>query len=289
MEHIRKAIARAKADRKADRSAGSGLPHAPATGVNSEPLTRKTKRLQTEKPWVREAVNPDNFVQISRRVLQENRIIAHESKDPRSIYYDMLRTRVLGDMSAHGLKSVAITSPKLGCGKTVTALNLALSLARQSEGTILLVDLDLRRPMVARYMGMRPDVGIEEVITGQVRLADAVLVPDVVDQRLMLLPAPRPANNPTEQLVSSTMKELVLKLRNDDGFQLIIFDLPPMLSSDDFMAFLPQADCALLIAAAGQTTVHELTECERLMPQDAFLGCVLNKATAADRPYGAAA
>ena len=94
---------------------------------------------------------------------------------------------------------------------------------------------------------------------------------------LTVLAAPNSVLNPTEQIVSSTMRTVMSGLRKDPRYRLIIFDLPPMLTSDDFLAFLPQVDAALLVASAGETTVHDIAECERLIDPDKLLGCVLNK------------
>ena len=69
-------------------------------------------------------------------------------------YYDMLRTQVLQEMDKKSWQFLAVTSPTAACGKTVTACNLAMSIARLPERSVLLVDLDLRKPMVAEYLGV---------------------------------------------------------------------------------------------------------------------------------------
>ena len=81
---------------------------------------------------------------MDRHHLQAMRIVAYDSAEARSTHFDMLRTQVLQRMDAAGRQTVAVTSPRSGCGKTVSAINLALSMARQSEQAVLLVDLDLR-------------------------------------------------------------------------------------------------------------------------------------------------
>ena len=283
MEHIRQAIERAKADRRKSAAGSGSAASRGRDGVSGE---GKTEPGHAQTSEAADAIGARHGFRTNRRLLHENRIVAQEAADPRSIHYDMLRTQVLKMMADNSLKSLAVTSPKVGCGKTITTINLALSLARQSEGLILLVDLDLRRPMVARNFGIQPANGIEDVAAGRCRLSDALLVPDLCNKRLVLLPSPKPGSNPTELLVSSSMKRVIAELKDDPRYQLIMFDLPPMLSSDDFLAFMPQADCALLVAAVGQSTVHEISECERLMPEGTFLGCVLNKASEAEAGYG---
>jgi protein-tyrosine kinase len=81
--------------------------------------------------------------------LERSRIIAHASSSEHGRYYDMLRTQVLQEMDQKSWQFLGITSPTAGCGKTVTACNLAISIARLPARSVLLVDLDLRKRMVA--------------------------------------------------------------------------------------------------------------------------------------------
>jgi protein-tyrosine kinase len=224
-------------------------------------------------------------VPVDRRHLQNMRIVAHDGSEGHAAHFDMLRTQVLQRLEAASQNVVAITSPRSGCGKTVMAINLAMSIARQIEQGVLLVDLDLRKPHVARYLGLQPTAGIGDVIAGRCSPSEAMLVPDLCGHRLTVLATPNAVPNPTEQIVSSTMRTIMSGLRKDPRYRVIIFDLPPMLASDDFLAFLPQVDAALLVASAGETTVHDIAECERLIDPDKLLGCVLNKAAESDGNY----
>ena len=278
MEHIKKAIERAKHDRQhmalAEQapSAASG-PRAPSPA----------ETVRTNGHF--DAARPLTAVAIDRRHLQAMRIVAHDATEVRSSAFDMLRTQVLQRMEAASLQTIAVTSPRAGCGKSVTAINLALSIARQSDQSVLLVDLDLRKPQIARYFGFSPKSGIHDVASGKCQASEAMITPDLCGHRLTVLACPHPVANPTEQIVSSEMKAALLGLKNRLGHRIIIFDLPPMLSSDDFLAFLPQVDCALLVASAGETTIHDTAECERLIGPEKFLGCVLNKVTEAETAY----
>ena len=78
----------------------------------------------------------------------------------------MLRTQVLQAMDQKNWQFLAITSPTAGCGKTVTAINLALSIARQPERSALLVDMDLQRPAVANYLGIKCRHGVRSILEG---------------------------------------------------------------------------------------------------------------------------
>ena len=90
----------------------------------------------------------------TRRILESRRIISYDVADQRSKSFDMLRTQILQSMHQNKWQVLAITSPTAGCGKTLTAINLALSVARQPECSALLVDMDLQKPQVARRLGI---------------------------------------------------------------------------------------------------------------------------------------
>lgn len=282
MEHIKKAIERARLERQ-HHALHAPLPDAAPTPDAAAPPAAGAAALAAEAEPA--PASPAQIVAVDRHHLQAMRIVAYDPAEARSTHFDMLRTQVLQRMDATSCQTLAVTSPRSGCGKTVSAINLAFSMARQSEQHVLLVDLDLRKPQVARYLGLRPAAGIHDLLVGKCRLAEAVLVPDLCGHRLAVLASPSPIASPTEHLVSSAMKATLARLKRDLGRRIILFDLPPMLSSDDFLAFLPQVDCALLVASAGESTVHDLAECERLIDPEKFLGCVLNKVTETEDAY----
>ena len=274
MERIRDAIARTKQGRDKlpvkKHAPSENRPFGVGSTVNGHADDKASAKLLTK---------------LDRSFLQEMRIIAYDGTDRRTSHYDMLRTQVLQILEEAGIQTIAVTSPRAGCGKTVTALNLALSIARQREQSVLLVDLDLRKPFVSRYLGIRPEHGLTEVIDDQSRLSQSLIYPDIGRGRLAILSNAQPVLQPTELIASSQMKALTEKLKADSDFKIIIYDLPPMLSSDDFLAFVPRADCAMLVAEVGETTVQEIAECERLIGEEKFLGCVLNKAAQAEAGY----
>lgn len=109
-------------------------------------------------------------VRLNSRHLEAARIIAHDPSDPQGGFYDMLRTQVLQEMDDNGWQFLAITSATAECGKSVTACNLALSIARLSERAVLLIDLDFKRPKVAEYLGLPTKAGLFSVLRGEASL-----------------------------------------------------------------------------------------------------------------------
>jgi protein-tyrosine kinase len=267
MDQIKKAIERAKASRGL---ADAPRPAPPAHRNGSFPAW-KIGQMQAV------ALNPAH--------LERAKIVAHDGKNPMSIGFDMLRTKLFLDMKERNWKSVLITSPTASCGKTVTAANLAMSIARQPERRVILVDCDLRKPQVSNVLGFRPQRGISDVIKGTATLDEAMYCAEAGNAKIWVLPAGPPNPNPTETLISPRMKELVAALASTGDNVTIIFDSPPVLVSDDVIAFLPQVDGVLLAVAANQSRAHEVESSMRNLPEEKFLGTVLTKSSETSGTY----
>ena len=106
--------------------------------------------------------------------LEANRIIAHDRSDLRSRSFDMLRTQILQSMDLKSWQLLAVTSPTPACGKTVTSINLAISIARQPERSVLLVDMDLEKPQVAQCLGLKCEAGLVSVLEGRVPTSECI-------------------------------------------------------------------------------------------------------------------
>jgi protein-tyrosine kinase len=261
MERIQEAIQRAKKNRQSRVPASSG----------AAPLV--------VKPQVDvAAINNQNvMLKTNRQHLESCRILAPTHVDPYRPAFDMLRTKVTQQLSSNGWQVMLMTSPSPGCGKTVTAINLALSIARQPHQHVCLVDLDLRKPRVAHYLGVKPRYELQHVLEGHVRLTDALFSIDIGGPQLSFLTTTRPMHSSTEILMSGQMQSVVQDLRNTAARPIIIVDMPPVLVSDDVLAFAQQSDCCLLAVAEGQSTIKDIEKSEKLLENINFLGCVLTK------------
>jgi protein-tyrosine kinase len=275
MEQIRQAVERAKA------SAGATAGPQAQMGV-TQPQHHSdfsaSRPAATPQIKIREA-------ELSREHLESCRIIAHNPADPRSSSFDMLRTQVLQSMDQRNWQFLAVTSPTSGCGKTVTAINLALSIARQPERSVLLVDLDLPRPQVASTLGIRCQHGLLSVLDGRAARADAMIQARVDNHRLMVLPTEAPILGSSELIASRAMSSLLQGIKRDFKMWTVILDMPPMLSSDDVIAMLPQIDCVLLVAAVGNSTLSEIKECNRHLQAREVVRLVLNKSSESTTRY----
>jgi protein-tyrosine kinase len=261
MEYIRQAIERAK--EHPNQQSGIGL-EAPRTRASQGFAAARHGWEQTEE------------VELDSAYLQSQRILAHDGQDLRSRPFDMLRTEVLRSMDLKGWKTVAVTSPTPNCGKTLTAINLALSIARQPERQVFLADLDLRKPRIADSLGLKCREGVLGVLEGRTAMGSAIIRARIGASKLDLLPT-SPTSNSSDLVSSNEMKMLLQEIAGGERSRIVILDLPPMLTGHDVISILPQVDCVLLVAAVGTTKVSEIEECNNYLQGTDVVRFVLNK------------
>jgi Mrp family chromosome partitioning ATPase len=224
-------------------------------------------------------------VRLSEAHLEQNRIVAHGVGTPIGRYYDMLRTQVLQEMDKNSWQFLAVTSPTVACGKTVTACNLAMSIARLSERSVLLVDMDMRQPMVADYLGLESDSGILSVLAERRTLGSSLIEASIGPSKLLVLPGEVAATTSSEWMASQTMGTLLQTIKRDFRSRIVIFDLPPVLIGDDVISILPRMDAVLLVAGVGITSVADIKECQKHLQRSNVLRIVVNKVTDAADDY----
>jgi protein-tyrosine kinase len=260
MENIRQALERAKGSQKPGRI-GIDSPHIQGGQVFGD--------AHNVREWVEE-------VELDVARLQSRRIVSYDGMDPRSRAFDMLRTEILQTMSQRGWKSLAVTSPTPSCGKTLIAVNLALSMARQPESRIFLADVDLRKPQVASCLGLKDKEGVVGVVEGRTELYRATVRVRAGSSRLEVLPT-APAANSSDIIGSGAMRTLLDAITKNTQSQIVILDMPPLLTGHDVISILPHVDCVLLVAAAGTTTASEIKLCSKHLEETNVVRFVLNK------------
>ncbi len=194
---------------------------------------------------------------------------------PATHAYNILRARVLQQLQTYNWNLLAVTSPTKGNGKTTTAVNLAASIARSVNHTVLLVDLDLRRPGVHRYFGVDPAVGVTDVVMGKASFQDAAFNPGI--PRLTVLPGRERIGHSSEFLSTPRMEQFINEIRSRYQKRVIIFDMPPVLGGADMLSFMPLVQTSLLVVEAGRTTRHELHKAVKALEQTRIIGTVLNR------------
>ncbi|MCG8040852.1 MAG: CpsD/CapB family tyrosine-protein kinase [Candidatus Thiodiazotropha endolucinida] len=215
------------------------------------------------------------LIDVSADFLRKNKIIVGDSNNEVSDQYKLLRTQIIQRLKANKWNSIAITSPTEGCGKTLTSINLAISLAREVNHTVLLVDMDLRRPKIHNYFHQEELLGLSDYISENVNLNEMLFNPGI--ERLVILPGNKPITNSSEMLSSPKLVKLVDELKNRYPNRVILYDMPPLLSCDDMIAFSPYIDSIMLIIEEGKTKKEELKSAYQLIEQANIIGTVLNK------------
>ena len=270
MEHIREAIERAKEGHLTD-------PQSPRTMAGTGPLLQQPQLLNAG--GANETLPEIEEVRLNAVQLEDNRLISHDVADPRSKSIDMLRTQVLQSMNLNSWQLLGVTSPTADCGKSVIATNLALSMARQSERSVLLIDLDLQKPNVARYLGLKRDRGILGVLEGRIKLMSAIRKARIYSHQFFVLPCEASTSRSSELIASRAMSTTLQEIKRDFRSCTVIIDLPPLLPTDDVLSILPSIDCVLLVAAAETSTVPEVKECGKHLTTVPVVRFVLNKVT----------
>jgi protein-tyrosine kinase len=217
-------------------------------------------------------------ITLDKAALHDN-LVLPQLQDPGALRaYKILRTRVLRRLEANQWHSFALTGVTAGEGKTLTAVNLAIALAQDVNTWVALVDLDLQRPRVAEYLGMRSthgEKGLGDYLQGNATFENIVYQPDI--ERLAVIPNFTPMLNSSETLTSPRMAELMQALEAEAPRRILIFDMPPVLAADDVLAFAPQIDGLLLVVAEGTTDRSSLRRAKEVLAEMNLLGVVLNR------------
>ena len=257
MEKIQQALERAKQQRQnADKSA----------------LKRQEKAADVQSIEYTRTQSIEGHLETQR----ENRILSAMEHSAYSDAFKILSTQVMQRMDEHQWSCLAVTSVGEDEGKTTTAINLGISIAKEVEYTVLLVDANLRKPELHKYFGITPELGLSDYLQSDIDLADILIKPSEVDH-LVMLPGGTPIMNSTEMLGSPKMCSLAQELKDRYPKRIIIFDLPPVLGTADTVSFVPCVDCALVVVEDDTTKEVDLKKAIDLLSVTNIIGTVLNK------------
>lgn len=238
-------------------------------------------RVVAQAPEALSSLSKDNSwlslreFRLSPQTRANRGIVAGNKSDPACVAFDLLRTKVMQTLKQNGWRSVAITSPMPRCGKSLVAVNLALSLAELEDTRTVLLDMDLRNPGLAKLLEMDASPSMEFFLRGECDVADVLRL---CGRNLAVganLWSARLASEILQgEAAASALKAMVQDLSAD----VVLYDMTSMLTHDDVLAFLPNVDCAILVAAAEQSTFAEIDACERMLAERTnVLGVVLNR------------
>lgn len=287
MEKILKALDRAQQEggRTAERvHAGPGArvsvaEEAIANAIGSPPREGGPEPLRP-KP---KAVARSRVERVSVEHLVANRLIAAQSRNEANDVFRLLRTRVLKRLDENQFNSLMLVSSAPGEGKSLLAGNLALSIAKLTTRSVLLVDTDLRRPSVHELFGVKGTPGLVDYLVERTPLETCLVNPGI--ERLVLLPAGGATDTSSELLASERMLALAREVQTRYPDRIVIYDAPPLLCSDDAVKISQYVDCGLLVASEGLTRQADLERGLALLEGFPLIGTVLNNSTEPTRSY----
>ena len=264
----------------------------------TDPYTRAIERVRQEQGQDmavegRRALIPTDIVYTQTRQvdlypgwLKQHRIISGDSQDEVARAYKVLRTQVSQRMRQHGWRTLGVTSPGQGEGKTLTAINLSISVALERNQSVLLVDANLGQPSIHSYLGIDVEQGLREHLLDGTPVQRILVNPRIPG--LVILPGSVPLNSSSETLTSRPMLQLVQELKRRYPMRWVIFDLPPVLVSDEVLAIAPYIDAMLLVVEEGKTMRPELARAAELVQASNknLIGTVLNNSGERNSVYG---
>ncbi|MGH1471289.1 MAG: CpsD/CapB family tyrosine-protein kinase [Cellvibrionaceae bacterium] len=269
MERIQEALNKARKER--DQHIGNhNLPRNPEDKTIFNKIDPASKKSSINIEY-----STSLQIHFSDEELKSKNIVAGFAHDPKSEPYRQLRTQVLQKMRAQKYRSLAITSPRERNGKTLTSLNLAISLSQDVNQTVILVDLDLKNPSIAKTLGINNvEFGIIDYLNGNASLEQILINPGF--NRLVILPGLPQGPYSSEVLASPEMKTIHNELLDRYEDRIIIYDLPALLNSDDALVFTPFVDATLLVVEDGGSSKNELERSLDLLKNSHLLGTVIN-------------
>ena len=207
--------------------------------------------------------------------LKQILITKSQRKSAISEQYRTLRTNIQFSAVDRELKTIVVTSPSVGEGKTTTVANLAVVFAQQGKKKVLVVDADLRRPSLHHVFEVTNTIGLSNVLARQAKLAGAIH--HSFEKNLFVLPSGPVPMNPTELLASKGMDSLLEDAKQE--FDLILFDSPSLLAVTDGQIIADKCDGSILTVCSGKTGTEQAVKAKELLTaaKSHIIGVVLNK------------
>lgn len=271
MSRISKALEMAKADRvsalildEAENDPALHPGELPREANWSVPLPEEVEFTQTR------------VIEVSKEYLLKNRIVVLDQSSEAAERFNDLRTQLFQRTRPKGWNTVQVTSFGIGDGKSTLAANLAVSIARDTRQTTLLVDLDFRRSSLARLLGLGPEcTGLKSYFLDEIPLQDLFVSPGI--KKLAVLPAGGQVDNPAELLGSSKMEALISELKRRYRDRYIIFDTPAVSVCPDPLIISEYVDSVIMVARKGWTTRDSIRAAAGKIAKGKLLGILMNE------------
>lgn len=240
------------------------------------------KKIHAQE-WTPPVYSESKAIELDLDKLAKNRCVSLYPDAPEAEFYKVVRTNIQHRTRENNWNTIMITSVQAGEGKTLTAVNLAITFAKEYDQTVLLVDCDMKRQNVRQLLNISSEKGIVDYLVDDFPLKDLIIWPGI--EKLTLISGGKTMANSAELLGSPRMKAFVREIKNRYDDRYIIFDTPPVLGPADAIAFAPFVDCILMVVEEGRTSIKNVNEALGMIPKEKFLGFVLNRRTSLMQKY----
>ena len=237
----------------------------------SKPRNPRAKKAGWNAPVYRQA----KTVELDPQIIADNRIIGMSDDTPEIDFYKILRTQIQHRTKEKDWRTIMVTSVNPGEGKTLTTINLAITFAKEFNQTVLLVDSDLMRQNVHKYLGYASDKGLIDYLLNDQPLKEFITWPGI--DQLTVISGGRTIHDSSELLGSPRMRALVQEMKTRYSDRFVFFDTPPVLGGADAIVLAPLVDAVIMVVAEGSTSIHDIKKALEYLPRDNFLGFVLNR------------
>lgn len=276
MSIVEHAIEKSRAEQRARPQQGRGAKDA------ADRAAGRNKQALTIDPGLR--LRPVAAV-LNEDQCRERRLLLRGAEDDDGAAvaaYRMLRTRLLHRAKSKGWTTIAVTSADQNDGKTLTALNLAISMSREKSREIVLLDMDMRNPSIFRTLGISPPRQLREYLESAAGGAESAdgrdMFVTVCSDNLFVAGSTSPTEQASELLHSPRYDDLIHLIKQGTVDPVILLDLPPLLLTDDALVVAPKVDAVLVVASEGFTAREDLAKALELLSEFTVAGVVLNRA-----------
>jgi protein-tyrosine kinase len=247
---------------------------------------RKIKEKKTAEEWRSPVYSESSHIELNKEIILDNRCICIEPNSPEIDCYKVLRTKIQLLTKQKGWNTIMITSPQPSEGKTLTSINLALTFSKVYNQTVMLVDCDLRHQNIHKVLGFQSKSGLMNYLMKDQPLEELIIWPGV--DKLTLISGGRTMSNSSELLGSPQMQTLVQEMKSRYEDRYVIFDTSPVLIGDDAISLAHYIDGIIMVVEEGHSSMKDVQKALGMLPQEKFLGFVLNRQTGAlgDKYYG---
>jgi protein-tyrosine kinase len=249
-----------------------------------EVVPREITPKEKSDPADNTVVSLSSAIKASRKANLDERLITYWA--PQSVeaeLFKVLRTNLLFPNEGKPPRVILVTSASEGEGKSFISSNLAVIIAQGIEEHVLLIDSDIRRPVMHKYFGLDKVGGLSEYLTRQDDISK--LMYKTVIPKLSIIPGGKPPLNPAELVTSKKMKALLeeVKERYDDRYTII--DSPPMSIAAETSAIAKYVDGIIMVVRAGVTPRKEVSDAIEQLGREKILGIVLNDSEQSLKKY----